>query len=138
MIYNMNDCTWGYEVEWGDIDRRLQVPAHLGSWEYAETDIVNIHEPFKYVACDPLGTDPYMGGEVNTKPTRTWQEQVDRVFELKQFFEDNGNKPSASCVNHGHVHIFVPGLKDDLDGLKRLVSYIKDNQRETIDHCYGS
>ena len=131
MTYNMDDCTWGYEVEWGDIDRKLQVPSHLGSWEYAETDIVNIHEPFKYVACDPLGTEPYMGGEVNTKPTRTWQEQVDRVFELKKFFEDNGNKPSASCVNHGHVHIFVPELKNDLDGLKRLIAYIKDNQRES-------
>lgn len=137
MTYNKNDFTWGFEVEWGDIDRRLQIPEHLGKWEYAETDVVNIHEPFKYVACDPLGTDPHMGGEVNTMPTKTWQEQVDRVMELKKFFEDNDNKPSASCVNHGHLHVYVPGLKNDIVSLKKLVSYIKRNQQKTIEALYG-
>ena len=137
MTYNKSDFTWGFEVEWGDIDRRLQIPEHLGKWEYAETDVVNIHEPFKYVACDPLGTDPHMGGEVNTMPTKTWQEQVDRVMELKKFFEDNDNKPSASCVNHGHLHVYVPGLKNDIVSLKKLVSYIKRNQQKTIEALYG-
>lgn len=134
--YESNKFTWGYEIEWGDIDRRLTPPEHLGKWEYAETDIVNIHEPFKYIACDPLGTDPYMGGEINTKPTKTWQEQVDRIMELHKFFTDAGNQPSASCVNHGHLHVYVPGLKDDLAALKRLISYIKANQADTIEACY--
>jgi hypothetical protein len=135
--YESKNFTWGYEIEWGDIDRRLTPPEHLGKWEYAETDIVNIHEPFKYIACDPLGTDPYMGGEINTKPTKTWQEQVDRIMELHQFFVDAGNQPSASCVNHGHLHVFVPGLKDDIVSLKRLISYIKSNQADVIEACYG-
>lgn len=137
MIYNKQTFTYGYEIEWGDIDRRLEVPAHLGKWEYAETDIVNLHEPFKYVACDPLGTHPYMGGEINTMPTATWQEQVDRVMELHDFFVAKGNTPTAGCVNHGHLHVYVPGLKDDIDALKRLIAYIKVNQAETIDNCYG-
>jgi len=34
--------TWGYEIEWGDIDRTLEIPSHLGTWEHAEIDIVNI------------------------------------------------------------------------------------------------
>lgn len=135
--YESNKFTWGYEIEWGDVDRRLTPPDNLGKWEFAETDIVNIHEPFKYVACDPLGTEPYMGGEINTKPTATWQQQVDRVMELHQFFVDNGNQPSASCVNHGHLHVFVPGLKDDVASLKKLVAYIKANQTDTIEACYG-
>lgn len=137
MTYNKKDFTWGYEVEWGDIDRRLEIPADLGKWEYAETDIVNIHEPFQYKACDPLGTDPYMGGEVNMMPTKTWEEQVDRILDLREFFKSHGNQPSASCVNHGHLHVYVPGLKDDIDGLKRLVAYIKENQSAVIEHCYG-
>ena len=136
MTYDPKAFTWGYEIEWGDVDRRLTPPEHLGKWEFAETDIVNIHEPFKYVACDPLGTDPYMGGEINTKPTATWQQQADRVMELHQFFVDNGNQPSASCVNHGHLHVFVPGLKNDLAALKRLIAYIKANQTDTIEACY--
>lgn len=137
MKYPYENYTWGYEIEWGDIDRRLEIPAHLGSWEYAETDIVNIHEPFKYIACDPQGTDPYMGGEINTRPTATWQEQVERVMEIHKFFEDNDNQPSASCVNHGHLHVFVPELKNDIDALKKLTAYIKENQTATIESCYG-
>lgn len=135
MNYDKNTFTWGYEIEWGDINRSLEIPEHLGSWEYSETDVINIHEPYKYVACDPLGIEPPMGGEINTKPTATKEEQVDRIMDIYQFFVDNGNRPSASCVSHGHLHVFVPGLKDDLDALKRLISYIKENQADTVDIC---
>lgn len=137
MNYDKNDFTYGYEIEWGDIDRTIDIPDHLGSWEYAETDIVNIHEPYQFVACDPLGTEPPMGGEVNTKPTATWQEQVDRIMELYDLFVQHGNNPSASCVNHGHLHVRVPGLTEDVEGLKRLIAYIQKNQTKTIESCYG-
>ena len=132
MNYNKDSFTWGYEIEWGDIDRTKEIPAHLGSWEHAETDIVNLYEPYKYIACDPLGLEPPVGGEINTKPTKNWQEQVARIMNIKALFD----KPSASCVNHGHLHVFVPGLKNDIDALKRLVKYIKDNQADTIEACY--
>lgn len=137
MNYNKQTFTYGYEIEWGDIDRRVEIPAHLGKWEHAETDIVNLHEPFKYVACDPLGLDPYMGGEINTMPTATWQEQVDRIIELRNYFVSKGSHPSAGCVNHGHLHVYVPGLKNDIGALKRLIAYIKANQADTIEACYG-
>ena len=136
MSYNKNDCTFGYEIEWGDIDRTLEIPEHLGAWEYAETDIVNIHEPYRFVACDPMGTEPPVGGEVNTKPTATWEEQVDRIMELHDLFVANGDRPSASVVNHGHLHVYVPGLKDDVESLKKLVAYIQKNQTDTIEACY--
>ena len=38
MNYDTKSFTWGYEIEWGDIDRTLKIPSHLGKWEYAETD----------------------------------------------------------------------------------------------------
>ena len=132
MKFDKNDFTWGYEIEWGDIDRRLTIPEHLGQWEYSETDVINKQPEFFNVACDPLGIDPPWGGEVNTKPTNTWQEQVDRIMELKKFFESHGNVPSASFISHGHIHAFVPGLKEDIDALKRLVAYIRDNQALTV------
>jgi len=136
MIYDSKTWTWGYEIEWGDIDRTIEIPKHLGSWEYAETDIVNIREPYKFIACDPLGIEPPMGGEINTRPTTTWMEQVDRVMEIHDFFVSHGNQPSASVINHGHLHVFVPGLKNDISALKRLISYIKINQEKTIEACY--
>ena len=70
-------------------------------------------------------------------PTKTWQEQVDRVMKLYEMFLEYGNQPSTSCVNHGHIHVFVPGLKNDVAALKRLIAYIKANQHDTIDACYG-
>lgn len=135
--YDAKNFTWGYEIEWGDIDRRVVIPEHLGKWEYAETDIVNVHPPYQYIACDPLGLEPPMGGEINVKPTATWQEQVDRIMEIHEIFVKHGNTPSASCVNHGHVHVYVPGLKEDIDGLKRLIRYVKTAQHDIINTCYG-
>jgi hypothetical protein len=136
-MYNKSTFTYGAEIEWGDIDRRMEIPPTLGKWEYAETDIVNLHPPFQYRACDPLGKEPWMGGEVNMMPTKTWQEQVDRIMRLKEMFLEYGNTPTTSCVNHGHIHVHVPGLKEDLPSLKKLVAYIKANQQDTIDACYG-
>lgn len=136
-MYKKEDFTWGYEVEWGDINRTLNIPKHLGKWEYAETDIVNIREPYKFIATDPLGISPNFGGEINMMPTKTWQEQVNNILELKRFFSENGCDPSSSCVNHGHLHVFVPRLKEDINALKSLISYIKSNQSDTIASCYG-
>jgi len=55
-MYDKNTFTYGAEIEWGDIDRRMEIPPSLGKWEYAETDVVNIYPPYQYLACDPLGT----------------------------------------------------------------------------------
>ena len=136
MKYDPKTFTWGFEIEWGDITRSLKIPEHLGKWEYAETDIVNLNGQYRGLACDPLGLEPPVGGEVNTMPTKTWQGQVERIFDLYSFFKKNGDDPTASCVNHGHLHVYVPGLKDDISALKRLVKYIHENQHVVIDRCY--
>lgn len=136
MNYNPADFTWGYEIEFGDISRNTEIPSHLGAWEHAETDIVNLREPYRGLACDPLGLEPPVGGEINTRPTSTWEEQVERVMEIIQLFRDKGEEPTASCVNHGHLHVHVPGLKDDVESLKKLIRYIRDNQHITIEKLY--
>lgn len=136
MNYDKSNWTWGYELEFGDINRSVIIPDHLGKWEYAETDIVNLTPPYRGLACDPLGIDPPVGGEINTKPTNTWQGQVDRIFDIVDVFRNLGQEPTASCVNHGHLHVRVPGLKDDIGALKRLTRYIRDNQHMVIDQCY--
>lgn len=136
MNYSLSTFTYGYEIEWGDIPRNFDIPDELGKWEFAETDIVNEHEPYRGVACDPLGLEPPFGGEINTKPTKTWNEQVERIIKIRDLFIANGHEPTSSCVNHGHLHVFVPGLKDDIDALKRLIAYIQRNQEQTIKACY--
>jgi hypothetical protein len=136
MHYDKNNFTYGYEIEWGDIDRNLAIPENLGAWEYCETDIVNLREPYRGLGSDPKGVNPPVGGEINTKPTATWEAQVDRIIELRDMFIAHGTEPTASCVNHGHLHIHVPGLTDDIDALKRLSTYVKNNQHRTIEACY--
>ena len=135
--YNTKDFTWGYEIEWGDIPKSIEIPPELGFWEYSEVDIVNIRDPYKYIAVDPLGEEVPVGGEINTTPTRTWQEQVENISKIKQIFLENNYEPSASCVNQGHIHVGIPGLKEDIDALKRLVAYNKKNLPLVVELVYG-
>lgn len=136
-MYNKSDFTYGMEIEWGDVPRSFSIPEQLGSWEYSERDIVNLRAPYQYVCADPLGVEPPMGGEINTKPTRTWQGQVNRYFEIKQMFNDEGYDPTVGVTAHTHIHCRIPGLRNDIDALKRLTKYIKENQAAAIDHVYG-
>jgi hypothetical protein len=134
--YDPTTFTYGYEIEWGDIPRSFEIPRHLGTWEYAETDILNLNGEYALRAVDPLGINPPVGGEINTKPAATWAEQVDRVLQIRDMFIDAGHQPTASLVNHGHLHVCVPGLIDDVDALKRLVTYVGANQLLTTQACY--
>jgi hypothetical protein len=134
--YDPATFTYGAEIEWGDIPRDFAVPEHLGTWEHAETDILNLYGEYALRAVDPLGIDPPVGGEINTKPTATWDQQVDRIMKIKKLFTDVGYQPTASLVNHGHIHVHVPGLVEDVESLKRLIAYIGANQQLTTEVCY--
>ena len=123
--YSKEDFTFGYEIEWGDIDRSIEIPENWGKWEYCETDIVNVCGPYRGLAVDPFGINPPVGGEINVMPTDTTDELVDRIMNIKGLFTWGQCPPSSACVNHGHVHIHVPGLKDDIEGLKHMMKYIK-------------
>ena len=135
--YYARDFTWGFEIEWGDVDRKVAVPEKLGAWEFSERDIVNSLPPYANVCADPLGIDPPVGGEINTKPTGSWSAQVDRILQLKKLFEAHGSPPTVCSTAHGHIHVHVPGLTQDIPALKRLISYIKHNQKDTVEGVYG-
>jgi hypothetical protein len=135
-MFDSKNFTYGFEIEWGDIDRQLAVPSELGSWEYCETDIVNLREPYRGLATDPQGVNPPVGGEINTMPTKTWQQQVDNIIKIRDLFIEHGTPPTSGIVNHGHLHVHVPGLIEDIDALKRLMVYIKHNQHITMERVY--
>lgn len=129
--------TFGYEFEAGDILRSRKVPECYGTWEYAETDIVNLHGEYKYIAVDPLGKEPPVGGEINIVPGRNPEEVATRVADLIAWFQARGDQPSASCVNHGHVHVRVVGLRDNLKLLSKLTKWIGANQKDLVRIAYG-
>jgi len=69
-------------------------------------------------------------------PTKTWQQQVDNIIKIRDLFTEHGTPPTSGIVNHGHLHVHVPGLIEDIDALKRLMVYIKHNQHITMERVY--
>lgn len=149
MKYDKNTFTFGAELEWGDIPRDTIIPDELGSWEKSalndgrlysgcECDIVNLIGENRGKAVNPNGILPGsdepipVGGEINTKPTLGWEQQFENIKKIRDLFKH----PTASVINHGHIHVSVSGLKDDIEGLKKLTRYIKENQELTIEKCY--
>jgi hypothetical protein len=137
-VFFPQDWTWGAEVEYADVYKlRLQdLPEELGKWEWAEKEICNTRYPYAGIAVDPKGVDPPVGGEINTKPTKTYQEQVDRILEITEWMKSKGEHPTASFTSPFHIHIHIPGLIEDVLALKNLVKYQIENQRDMVNLCY--
>lgn len=120
--------TFGVELEWADVPRNVELPPELGEWDYCECDIVNTKPPYRAVAADPLGEKPPVGGEIHVTPARAPRELRRKVRDLFLLFDELDSPPVSTCVAETHVHVRVPGLRDDVPALKRLFRYIYENQ----------
>ncbi len=129
--------TYGYELELGDVLRDRKIPAHLGSWEYSERDIVNQLPPYQYVCADPLGLEPNRGGEINIFPGHSAEEVADRTCELIEWFRQQGDTPTVSCMSHAHPHVRVLRMRENITKLKNLASWVRDNQMEIKQRVHG-
>jgi len=111
--------SYGVELEWSDVDRRIEIPAHCGKWNKEDATLVNSDGR----ANDPTLKKNIYGGEINTRPTDTIQEQKEIVTELRDLLN-----PVSFYRANLHVHVGVEGLKDDLASLLQLFQYTQDNQ----------
>lgn len=134
--------SFGYEIEWSDIDRSIDIPLELGQWEGpkiagyymgSEIDIVNTVGEWKGVGSDPLCIDCTVGGEINVQPATSPEVLTNRVMEIMDLFSVVG----TGCVNHGHVHVYVEGLKKDVDLLKNVFEYTQLNELDTQIACHS-
>ena len=114
-----NKFTYGAEIEWSDVERTTPIPEQYGVWDKDETTIMNSNGE----AIDATGKRNTLGGEINTRPTDSIEEQVEAFTELKSLLN-----PVVLYRNSTHVHIGVPGLVEDVDALKHLFQYVQDNQ----------
>lgn len=137
----MTKFSYGFELELSDIDRRVDIPTHLGEWEgekvngyyqSAELDIVNTVPPYIGVAPDPLNEFCTVGGEINVSPTTSIEGQLARVVEIFNLFPIY----NISHVNHFHIHVFIPNLREDLTLLKRFTKYVIKNQEHLVECTY--
>jgi len=113
---NVKYWTYGVELEYADWDTR-------NGWEGYERDpepnICNSNG----IAADPRLISYPFGGEINTPPTDTVDEQVDLMTRFLRRY------PRAT-VNYRtgmQVHIRIPGLSKDLKLLKRIQKYVSEN-----------
>lgn len=123
--YQIDSLTYGAELEFGNC--RIGGPLPEGaSWNDQDYTCVSSTG----IANDPKGVTYQYGGEINTKPFAAIDDLVDHVQKIQNCLE-----PSA-IVNYRsnlHIHVRVPGLKDDLETLKKLLRYVDSYQQEAFD-----
>ena len=138
----MGQVTYGCELEWSDIDRTIDIPKELGSWEGpkmagrymgSEIDIVNTQGKYAGVAVDPLCISCPVGGEIHTVPSWSIESQLCRIMRIMELFPKLG----VACPNHGHIHVGIPDLKTDLGLLKNFFKYLECNEDDLIRFCCG-
>lgn len=136
------NMSFGMEIEWSDTDRSIDIPVELGKWEGpkiagyymgSEIDIVNTKGKWKGIGSDPLAIECPVGGEINTQPSFSPETQLHRVMEIMELFPTVG----TGCVNEGHIHVHIPGLKDNLDLLKNVFRYVIANEEDTLKNVFS-
>lgn len=118
-MLNFGKLTFGAEYEFGDVDRSGVLPQGL-SWNTKDYSIVSSTG----IANDPKGVLYSKGAEINSAPTKSIHEQL-------EFFEGllaANLGPKLNYRTNLHLHVRVPGLAQDVDALKRLLTYINRNQ----------
>lgn len=117
MSIDSDGTTWTYgtEHEFGDWDTRT---GYKGFGLDPEPEIVNSNG----IAADPKLKDCPFGAEINTAPSDTIDGQVEqyiRFTKAKQVY--------VSYRVGMHIHIRIPGLKDDVAALKKIQRFVTDN-----------
>lgn len=106
--------TFGAELEMADWDRRRPLPSFVWAldedWTMVNSD---------GVAVDPRGQLYPLGGEWCASPT----DQPSGVGEQVGAFLAAYPEATVNYRSNLHVHVRVPGLREDLRGLRRLLSF---------------
>lgn len=122
-MFNVPGWTWGVEHEIADFPLKRELPSGC-QHNRKDFTIVNSNG----IANDPTGKLYGYGGEINTTPTSTWEEQVDILRAFRRAMPE----ARVNYRSNLHIHIRVPQLKRDLSRLKMLNSYIFFNMPELL------
>lgn len=107
----MEGATYGAEFELSDFDRR-----EVAAWAFDERDVTMVNT--NGVAVDPRGlTYPY-GGEILARPSGSPSGVADQLLSMLAL------RPTVNYRSNLHVHVRVPGLREDLGALKRVQRYV--------------
>jgi hypothetical protein len=124
------DFTYGLELEFGLLDR-TKTPILGCKYSEQEMDVASRHPDGKITCSNPADIHT-AGGEVNTPPSNTIEEQVEMVKKILEW------QPQVN-VNHRlhlHTHVAFPGLCEDLPMMKKILKYIQDNADFVLNTVY--
>ena len=126
MKYDPKEFTYGVELEYGNCYRFNTLPEGA-KWNDKDNTCVSSTG----IANDPDGLLYKFGGEINTKPTSTIDEQIEHIKQINEMLDP---KPVVNYRSNLHIHVRVPGLSEDLDGCRRLLQYITKYQEKAFWH----
>lgn len=126
--FSIDEFTYGVELEYGNCSRD-SILSDGASWNSLDNTCVSSTG----IANDPQGKLYKFGGEINTKPTKSIEEQVEHIKNINKSLSEQGPSPIVNYRSNLHIHIRVPGLKDDLESLKRLLRYVDTYQQQAFD-----
>ena len=103
MTYDVKKWTYGVELEYGNCDRRIKDLPDGATWNSLDNTCVSSTG----IANDPQGKLYSFGGEINTRPTTTADEQVEHIAKINKFLRDNGPAPIVNYRSNLHIHIQI-------------------------------
>lgn len=128
MTFSTDTFSYGIELEYGNCDRKIELPDGA-KWNFLDNTCVSSTG----IANDPQAKLYQYGGEINTKPTNTIDEQIFHIDSINKVLASHGPSPIVNYRSNLHIHIRVPGLKDDLVTLKKLLKYVNTYQQQAFD-----
>lgn len=128
MTFDIKQWTYGVELEYGNCDRTIKDLPDGAKWNSLDNTCVSSTG----IANDQQGKLYKFGGEINTRPTASVDEQVEHIARVNKFLRDSGPTPIVNYRSNLHIHIRVPGLKDNLPALKKLLTYINTYQEQAF------
>jgi hypothetical protein len=116
-------ASYGAEHEWADHPLDRDPPTGYGR-DVKDITMVNSNG----IANDPKGKFYRFGGEFNTPPTDTIEGQVGCLTELKELYPE----ATINYRSNLHLHVRVPGLKNDLQALKLFQAHIHEHLPDVL------
>lgn len=127
------DFSYGLELEFVDADRRKIILPKGCKFNLKEQTLVN--SDGRAVNCRK-DSSYHFGGEINTKPTYSYNSQIKVAREcLKAIFRAGQAKKNYRC--NLHTHIGLPKKHQNLESLKKIRTYIVDNYDYTMNVTMG-
>lgn len=120
------NLTFGAELEFADVRYGQPLPEGC-QWNRQDYSLVNSNS----IANCPVGKYYGFGGEINTKPTNTVEEQVQVFEDILSILEP---QPVINYRCNLHIHVGIKRLRDNLPALKSLLTYTAANQLDIFQY----